>query len=195
MIQTHSAAAQPARKDRRWQWAVLLLLIVLILAIVSGLSLSYQARLPGLVTYPNLEHGETNAPISYAQSPPAGGKYHRQWQNCGIYNTALPSEAAVHSLARGAVWITYRPDLTISDIAAILRLARDRTYLLVSPYPDQTTPLVVTAWGAQLPLYDPLDNRLTLFLARYRQGAQAPEAGQPCSGGVGTPQRPSGMHE
>lgn len=194
MAQIQSAVAPPAHRDQRWRWAALLLLIVLILAVVSARALSYQARLPGLVTYPNQEQGETAGPISYAQSPPAGGKYRPQWQNCGIYNAPLPNEAAVHSLARGAVWITYRPDLTIGEIAAIMRLARDRSYMLVSPYPDQPTPIVVTAWGAQLPLYDPLDNRLTVFLSRYRQSAQAPEAGQPCTGGAGVPLRPAGMH-
>jgi len=194
MAQPPGAAAPPARKDRRWLWAALLLLIVLALALVTALSLSYQARLPGLVTYPNQQHGEAAGPISYPQSPPAGGKYSPQWQNCGIYNAPVPNESAVHSLARGAVWITYRLDLSISDMAAIQRLARDRSYMLVSPYPDQQTPIVATAWGAQLPLDDPLDNRLTIFLARYRQGAQAPEAGQPCTGGVGAPQRPQGVH-
>ncbi len=129
------------------------------------------------MTYPNLAHGQADGPISYAQSPPVGGAYSPQWQNCGIYNAPVSNEAAVHSLARGAVWVTYRPDMAISEIATLQRMARDRTYILVSPYPEQETPLVATAWGVQLPLYDPQDNRLTIFLARYRQGAQVPEAG------------------
>jgi hypothetical protein len=107
----------------------------------------------------------------------------------------IAHQAAVHSLARGAVWVTYRPDMAISEIATLQRMARDRTYILVSPYPEQQTPLVATAWGVQLPLYDPQDNRLTIFLARYRQGAQVPEAGQPCTGGVGEPTRPSGVYQ
>jgi hypothetical protein len=193
--QPPASIATPARKDRRWLWAALLLAVVLALALVTALALSYQAQLPGLITYPNQEHGQAAGPISYAQSPPAGGRYSSQWQNCGIYNAPIPDENAVHSLARGAVWLTYRPDLSIGDIAAIQRLARDRTYILVSPYPAQQTPIVITAWGAQLPLYDPQDNRLTIFLARYRQGAQAPEAGQPCTGGIGSPIRPSGVYQ
>jgi hypothetical protein len=185
----------PARKDRRWLSAGLLLAIVLILAVLTAISLTYQARLPGLISYPNLAHGQADGPISYAQSPPVGGTYSSQWQNCGIYNAPVSNEAAVHSLARGAVWVTYRPDMAISEIATLQRMARDRTYILVSPYPEQQTPLVATAWGVQLPLYDPQDNRLTIFLARYRQGAQVPEAGQPCTGGVGEPTRPSGVYQ
>jgi hypothetical protein len=66
---------------------------------------------------------------------------------------------------------------------------RSRSYVLVSPYADQAAPIVATAWGAQMDVYDPEDNRLALFIVRYGQGPQAPEPGQPCTGGVGEPQR------
>jgi hypothetical protein len=165
------------------------LFVVLVLLVFSALRLSEQAQLPDLVTYPNLERGETNGPISYAQSPPAGGKHSPQWQNCGVYNAPVPNETAVHSLAHGAVWITYRLDVSIRDIAALERLARNRGYVLVSPYPEQAQPIVATAWGAQMLLDDPEDYRLKLFVSRYRQGPQTPEPGQPCSGGVGEPRR------
>lgn len=194
MAQQPGAPSVPLRKDRRWLWGWMLLALVLALAVLSAISLSYQSRLPGLLSYPDLPHGQATPPFSYDQSPPAGGLYSAQWQTCGVYTTAVPAENAVHSLARGAVWITYRPDTSISDIAAIVRVARDHTYMLVSPYADQETPLVASAWGVQLPLYDPQDNRLTVFLARYRQNSYAPEAGQPCTGGAGQPQRPSGLH-
>ena len=187
MAQTYTAERVPARPDRRWAWVALLLLIMLVLLVFSVLRLSYQAQLPDVISYPNLERGETSGPISYAQSPPVGGKHSPQWQNCGTYNAPVPNEAAVHALAHGAVWVTYRPDVSIRDIAALERLARNRTYVLVSPYPEQAQPIVATAWGAQLLLDDPEDYRLKLFVSRYRQGPQTPEPGQPCSGGVGTP--------
>src|SRR5690349_7076196 len=127
MEQTYGAASRPARKDRRWIWAAALALVVLIMLVASGLALNYTAQLPGLIFYPNLERGETREPISYAQSPPAGGKHAPEWQNCGIYNAPVPNETAVHSLAHGAVWITYRPDVAIGDIGAIQRLVRNRS--------------------------------------------------------------------
>jgi hypothetical protein len=165
----------------------LLLLIMLILLVFSALRLSYQAQLPNAITYSNLERGETTGPISYAQSPPAGGMHRPQWQNCGFYNTPVSNETAVHSLAHGAVWITYRPDIALSNIAALERLARNRSYVLISPYPEQVQPIVATAWGVQLPLDDPADYQLMLFISRYRQGPQTPEPGQPCAGGIGSP--------
>jgi Protein of unknown function (DUF3105) len=187
MEQTHTLESVRPRPDRRWVWAAALLLLVLVLLVFSALRLSYQAQLPGLVAYANLERGETNGPFTYAQSPPAGGKHSPQWQNCGMYNAPVPNETAVHALAHGAVWITYRLDISIRDIAALERLARNRTYVLVSPYPDQAQPIMATAWGLQLPLDDPEDYRLMLFISRYRQGPQTLEPGQPCSGGVGSP--------
>jgi hypothetical protein len=187
MAQTYTAERVPARPDRRWAWVVLLLLIMLVLLVISALRLSYQARLPDVIAYPNLERGETAGPISYAQSPPAGGKHSPQWQNCGFYNAPVPNETSVHSLAHGAVWVTYRPDISISNIAALERLARNRSYVLISPYPEQAQPIVATAWGLQLQLDDPTDYRLLLFISRYRQGPQTPEPGQPCAGGVGSP--------
>ena len=187
MAQTYTVEPVPARPDRRWAWVTALLLIMLVLLVFSALRLSYQAQLPDLIIYSNLVSGETTGPISYAQSPPAGGMHSPQWQNCGVYNAPVPNETAVHALAHGAVWVTYRSDVSIRDIAALERLARNRTYVLVSPYPEQAQPIVATAWGVQLPLDDPEDYRLVLFISRYRQGPQAPEPGQPCMGGVGSP--------
>src|SRR5262245_55000316 len=187
MAQTYTAEQVPVRPDRRWLWVGLLLLIMLILLVFSALRLSYQAQLPDLVTYPNLEQGATTRPITYGQAPPVGGKHSPQWQNCGFYNAPVPNETTVHSLAHGAVWITYRPDISLSNIAALERLARNRTYVLISPYPEQAQPIVATAWGLQLQLDDPADYRLMLFISRYRQGPQTPEPGQSCTGGVGSP--------
>jgi hypothetical protein len=182
-------AAHSPRKDRRWVWAALITLVALVMMAVSALALNYNAQLPGMIRYPNLQHGQKTGPVSYAQSPPVGGLYAPQWQNCGFYKAPVQNETAVHTLARGAVWITYRPDLAVGDIGIIQRLVRNRSYVLVSPYADQAAPIVATAWGAQMDVYDPEDNRLALFIVRYSQGEQAPEPGQPCTGGIGTPQR------
>jgi hypothetical protein len=186
-VTEHLASTPAHRKDRRWLWAGLIALIALIMAGLSLLALDRNAHLPGLVSYPNLQHGVSTGPYSYAQSPPAGGLYAAQWQNSGFYNPPVPNENAVHSLARGAVWLTYRPDIAVGDIGIVQRLVRNRSVVLVSPYAGQEAPIVATAWGVQMPLYDPEDNRLALFIVRYSEGSQAPDTGQPCSGGVGEP--------
>src|SRR5215208_4666153 len=90
--------------------------------------------------------------LDYAQSPPAGGNHNPVWQTCGFYEEPIRDENAVQSLEHGAVWITYSPDLPQDKVEHLRDLTQNQTYILVSPYPDQDSPVVATAWGKQLPL-------------------------------------------
>lgn len=119
--------------------------------------------------------------------PPVGGDHDPVWQNCGIYSEPIVAAHAVHSLEHGAVWITYRPELPEGEVAAITELAGEKSYVLVSPFEDLRSPVVLTAWGVQLELEDPSDPRAAAFLEKYRQGPQTPEPGAACTGGVGSP--------
>ena len=47
-----------------------------------------------------------------------------------------------------------RPDLAEASLAQLESLANVETHLLVSPYPDLETPLMLVAWGVRLPLDD-----------------------------------------
>lgn len=126
--------------------------------------------------------------VAYPQTPPVGGDHAPKWQNCGTYTEPVTTEAGVHSLEHGAVWITYQPDLESDAVAALGDLADRSDYILVSPWPDDLpAPIVASAWGAQLQLDTPDDPRLVDFLTTYLQALSAPEPGAPCSGGVSTP--------
>lgn len=125
--------------------------------------------------------------VDYPQRPPVGGQHAPSWQNCGIYNDPVPEELAVHSLEHGAVWLTYRPDLPADQVEQLRSLARGRNYTLLSPYPDQSAPIAISAWGFQLTVDQAGDARLNQFIDKYRQGPQTPEPGAACIGGVGTP--------
>jgi hypothetical protein len=57
-------------------------------------------------------------------------------------------------------------------------IARGEFSLLLSPYPDQTSPIVMTTWGAQLQLDSASDERIEAFINRYR--SHAPEGGVGC---------------
>jgi uncharacterized protein DUF3105 len=59
--------------------------------------------------------------------------------------------------------------------------------LLASPYSDQGSPVVATAWGKQLILESAEDSDLERFINAYSQGPQTPEPGATCTGGVGDP--------
>jgi len=62
--------------------------------------------------------------VSYRQQPPVVGPHDAVWLNCGIYPTPVPSRNAGHSLEHGAVWVTYRPDLSATAISRLRSLVR-----------------------------------------------------------------------
>jgi hypothetical protein len=110
------------------------------------------------------------------------------WQNCGFYAVSVTSEFAVHSLEHGAVWITYTAsvDQTVkTDLAA---KAKASAYVLASLYPDNPTPIVVTAWARQLRLATYDRALIDKFIDVYGiDGPTVPEKGAACRGGIGIP--------
>ncbi|MBB6098083.1 hypothetical protein HNR42_001508 [Deinobacterium chartae] len=164
-----------------------------LLAVAAGIGVigaAYFARTSsnaapaGVQTYRNLSRAHVTGAVQYDQSPPVGGAHWARWANCGVYTQTIPNELAVHSLEHGAVWITYRPDLEADQITALQETARGQSYLLVSPYPDQEAPIVLSAWGHQLTLESLDPERIESFIEAYQQGPQTPEPGAPCYGGV-----------
>jgi hypothetical protein len=47
----------------------------------------------------------------------------------------------------------------------------------MSPYPSQTKPVVLTAWGVQLVIDSLPDDRIAKFITSYEQGPQNPKLG------------------
>ena len=123
--------------------------------------------------------------VTYDQTPPVGGDHNPTWWNCGAYDEPIISEAAVHSLEHGAVWITYAPDLPAAQVDQLVQLA-ERSYVLVSPWADVDlpAPIVLSAWGAQLQVDELPSPEAEEFLQTFRQGKTAPEPGAPCTGGA-----------
>lgn len=124
--------------------------------------------------------------VDYPQSPPVGGDHNPRWLNCGTYDEEVPPTSAVHSMEHGAVWLTYQPDIDADQTDVLDGIVDAHDYALVSPYADQDSPIVASAWGVQLSLDDAKDDRLEDFLTTYLQGKQTPEPGAPCTGGIGS---------
>lgn len=124
--------------------------------------------------------------IPFGGTPPMGGPHAPVWQNCGIYVTPVEGQYAIHSMEHGAVWITYNPDLSAEQVVALEDMVRGEGYTLLAPYPDQTSPIVLTVWDRQLEVDSVEDPRIPDFIDRYKL-VQGPETGASCSGGVGTP--------
>jgi hypothetical protein len=148
---------------------------------------THEEQIPGVQKFQGLSRRHTTHPVVYPQVPPVGGAHNPVLLNCGIYPSPVPVEHAVHSLEHGTVWITYRPDLPVDQVAGLRDLVRGKSYTLLSPYPRLPWPVVASAWGRQLRLGSASDPRLPRFLRVYRVGPQTPERGAPCSGGVGRP--------
>lgn len=183
--------AVPRKPDRRWIWWLTGGLLVIALGFgVTTFFLRNQgqsAALTEVQTFPKPEAGHQDGPLIYAQTPPAGGIHNPVWQNCGIYDQPIANENAVHSQEHGAVWVTYRPDLSAEDVEALRAQMRGKRYTLLSPFSELPAPVVASAWGVQLLLDGPNDPRLAAFITTYAQGQQAPEPGAACHSGTGIP--------
>jgi len=153
-----------------------------------NLQLAGRAAPAGVQSFEVARSAHVRTPVSYAQTPPVGGKHAPIWQNCGFYEEPVTDENAVHSLEHGAVWIAYRPGLPDGQIDQVRQLAERQNYVLASPYPGIPTPVVVSAWGRQLRLEGADNPGLDQFVRAFRLGSQAPERGGPCTGGKGTPE-------
>lgn len=132
---------------------------------------------------PANQHDDTLV-YPYDGVPPTGGPHAPVWQNCGIYRTPIAITNAIHSMEHGAVWITFDAALDATELSALENIAGGDPFILMSPYPDQGSSVVLTTWDRQLQLERVDDLRIKEFIDRYQQ--RAPETA-PCSGGIGTP--------
>ena len=124
--------------------------------------------------------------IPYEDVVPAGGPHNPVWLNCGIYDNPVREENAVHSLEHGAVWITYNQTMDAAGIDELERFGR-RARVIVSPVPEQESPVMLTSWGRRLLIEDPTDTRVEQYATEFTKLEYAPEPGASCSGGVGNP--------
>ncbi len=170
-------------------------LVILIIVAVSsgGGSGGRSGGLPqGTQVFAEPGHQHVTGTVQYDHTLPAGGNHNANWLNCGVYVQPVPNENAVHALEHGAVWITYRPDISAAGVLQLQQFATSnyqgaQRYLILSPYPGLSAPVVASAWGAQIRLNGPGDPRLAAFVSHFIGGAQGGELGAPCTGGIGTP--------
>lgn len=150
-----------------------------------------KVNVRGEKVYKDLKAGHVDGKVDYGKSPnpPVGGPHNPTWQNANgdVYTKPLKNEHAVHALEHGAVWVTYSKSAEASDIKALKDEVEGAPYRMLSPVPDQDTPVMLSAWGHQLSLKSATDPRLDEFLKAYVQGPQAPEPGASVTGGRATP--------
>lgn len=124
----------------------------------------------------------------YGVSPPVGGDWNPQVANCGFYPSPVPVPAAVTAMRRGAVWVTFRPNLSDADLETIRSATVRSGFILASPQEDLDAPLVLTAWGRQLQLDSTADQRFDDFVNTFTNNHRVPDINGPCRFGLGEPQ-------
>ncbi|MGW4568554.1 DUF3105 domain-containing protein [Streptomyces sp. NPDC004561] len=124
--------------------------------------------------------------VTYPMHPPVGGNHNPVWATCDgtVYTKTLQDENAVHSLEHGAVWVTYTAKASKADVDALAAKVKKTPYSLMSPYENQSAPLVLSAWGHQVTVKSASDPEVNKFFASYVQGSQTPEPGAACTSGA-----------
>jgi hypothetical protein len=179
MIQVQGEAQ--SGKLQIWLVRGMLASILLMAGLVGISAVNQPSKIDGVIIFNHQPRGHDDSlHLATGNLPPVGGPHHSQPQDCGIYLTPVEPERAIHSLEHGAVWITYQPELSETDIADMEDIVRDQEYLLLSPFPGQRSPIVLTAWGVQLEVSTVHDARIEQFIARYLLGPATPERGASC---------------
>lgn len=144
---------------------------------------SAGVEIEGVETFDNAaDHVEGT--VEYPQSPPAGGPHNAVWLNCGVYTVPQPNENAVHSMEHGAVWVTYDASALSAEDIETLKSYLPSSYALLSPYEGLDSPVVLSAWNAQLKLDSVDDERIPEFFEEYWRGSGAPEPNAICTGAM-----------
>ncbi|MET7679608.1 DUF3105 domain-containing protein [Streptomyces sp. NPDC005423] len=133
-----------------------------------------------------LARNHVTGTLSYPMHPPVGGDHNPVWLNCNgdVYTKAVKDENAVHALEHGAVWVTYNAKAPADDVKALAAKVKQTPYSLMSPYPNQKDPIMLSAWGHQRTVRSAADPAVNTFFAKFVQGSQTPEPGASCTGGA-----------
>jgi hypothetical protein len=143
------------------------------------------AEIEGVETFENASlHVDT--PVTYPQTPPAGGDHNPTWLNCGVYTEPVPNENAVHSLEHGALWVTYDPSISDAELTT-LKEVLPSTYVILSPFEGLPSSIVVSGWNSQLQVDSADDERLPAFFAEFWKSNDVPEPGALCTGAHDAP--------
>lgn len=133
-----------------------------------------------------LKRGHVSGPVKYEQTPPNSGDHNGTPQQCAVYTEPIPAENAVHSLEHGAVWVTYNDTVPADQIEELADKVEGDPYGLMSPVPNQKSPINLSAWGRRLSVDSASDKRIDRFIEGFASGPQTPEPGAACIGSTST---------
>lgn len=196
---TGSRRAAPTKVSKPFPWGTVAGSVVLAAALIGILVYAAlnpgsgrdrviaapDTNIPGVVVDANLASASRNhvpGPVNYKQNPPNDGEHNGTPQTCAVYTSPIAPERALHSLEHGAVWITYNSSVSKGDIATLTDKVNGNPYRILSPIPNQSSPINLSAWGRRLSVDSASDGRVNDFLRAYTNGPQTPERGAACIG-------------
>lgn len=121
----------------------------------------------------HLKTGQT-FPGPYNSDPPTSGPHMEAVPQFKIYSEPITKELQVHGLEDGGVVINYKPELdkpTVDKLAALTQSYLERSnstnHVILSPYPNLSNPIVLTAWS-RIDRVDTFDEaRIRRFIDEY----------------------------
>ena len=121
-------------------------------------------------------HDPNGIPIRDGDPLP-GGMHDRRPLTAGFYESQIADGAAIHALEHGLIWIAYQPDLVTPEDIEVLRAIQDRFSrdVIVSPRPQNETPVTALSWGRILRMDTADDDLLRDFVRSNRD--RSPEPG------------------
>jgi hypothetical protein len=190
-----SRRAAPTKVGKPFPWGTVvgsLVLGALLLGIVGYAALNQGSGIPELVRDPDnaieglsvaaedeLTRNHVAGAVDYDELPPRGGDHNIVPQTCAIYDA--PDRARSTPCTRWSTapcGLTYNDDVSEADVEELAGLIEGEPYGLMSPLPEQESPIVLTAWGRTLELDDAGDDRIADFIQAYASGPADARAGR-----------------
>lgn len=196
-----SRRAAPTKVSKPFPWGTALgslALAVALVGLITYAALNQGSGVSDLIRNPDgaidgvvvaeeeLSRNHTATTVAYPQTPPVGGEHAPEWQTCdsNVYTAPIANENAVHSMEHGAVWVTYNDSVPEDQVQDLAQRVQGATYTMMSPLPEQTSPINLTAWGRRLSVDSADDKRVADFITGFANGPTTPERGATCSGGT-----------
>uniref|UniRef100_UPI004048B90D DUF3105 domain-containing protein n=1 Tax=Yoonia sp. TaxID=2212373 RepID=UPI004048B90D len=99
------------------------------------------------------DHIEQGEPVAYNSNPPTSGGHFGTPRPWGVFGQQVADKGAVHNLEHGGIWITYRPDLDQASLRQLREIAaRYPNAVLMSPRPENDSPIAIVSWGRMMTL-------------------------------------------
>ena len=122
----------------------------------------------------------------YVVFPPYGEEHSPIPQPCGIYSGTPTFEMVVHAMEHGAVVLWYQPDALVeAEFQQLTEISADHLegndYVIQAPYDGLSSPLMLVAWGARLPLQVVESDLIESFFDTFHDDAPEPLGAGGCA--------------